>query len=105
MRQVTTLERQFGFSSSQTGLIIASNDIGYLSSVVIFSYLALRVHIPRTLATFTVLFGVSGIVCSLPHFLFGVDDVISASGNVTEVTSSVQASATSGQLCLLEGNM
>ena len=48
-RQVTTLERQFGFSSNQTGLIMAANDIGFLVCVLGVSYLAPRMHIPKAL--------------------------------------------------------
>ncbi|KAK3609328.1 hypothetical protein CHS0354_024870 [Potamilus streckersoni] len=67
--QITTLEKQFGLSSTQTGFILSCNDIGYLSTTLIASYIAQKVHIPRVLAISTVLYGVSGIICSLAYFI------------------------------------
>ncbi|PVD27047.1 hypothetical protein C0Q70_12197 [Pomacea canaliculata] len=56
--QVTTIERHFGFSSEQTGLIMAANDIGFLVIVLFVSYIATRVHIPRFMGYATLLFGI-----------------------------------------------
>lgn len=84
--QVTTLERQFGFSSKQTGIIMAANDIGYLACVLFVSYSASKLHIPRSLGVATVIFGLSGIACSLPHFIFGAQvspDLMNGDGNQT----------------------
>ncbi|KAL3856591.1 hypothetical protein ACJMK2_011326 [Sinanodonta woodiana] len=67
--QITTLEKQFGLSSTQTGFILSCNDIGYLSTTLIASYLAQKVHIPRVLAASTVFYGISGIICSLAYFI------------------------------------
>ncbi|XP_059154811.1 solute carrier organic anion transporter family member 2A1-like [Physella acuta] len=69
--QVTTLERQFGLNSKQTGLILAANDVGFLICVLFLSYSAPKLHIPRSLGIATITFGVSGLACSLPHFIFG----------------------------------
>ncbi|XP_059146312.1 solute carrier organic anion transporter family member 1B2-like [Physella acuta] len=74
--KITTLERQFGFSSSQTGIIVSANDVGFLVCVLFVSYSASRVHIPRALGLSTVIFGVSGLICALPHFIFGVQHKI-----------------------------
>ena len=41
--QVSMLEKQFGFSSAQTGLLMAFNDIGYLCCVVFAGYIARKV--------------------------------------------------------------
>lgn len=68
--QVSTIERQFGLSSSKTGYLMACNDIGYSVCILIASYFANRVHIPKFLCLSTVLYGLSGILCSVPHFLF-----------------------------------
>ena len=68
--QVSTIERQFGLSSSKTGYLMACNDIGYCVTILIAGYFASRVHVPRMLCLTTILYGVSGILCSLPHFLF-----------------------------------
>ena len=37
------LEKQFGFSSAETGLLMSFNDIGYLSCVIFAGYLARKV--------------------------------------------------------------
>ncbi|XP_069105984.1 solute carrier organic anion transporter family member 3A1-like [Argopecten irradians] len=67
--QVTTLERYFGFSSSHTGFIMSCNDIGFLLTTIFVSHAARRVHIPRVLSVSTIVFGVSGILCTLAYFL------------------------------------
>ncbi|XP_046583922.1 solute carrier organic anion transporter family member 2A1-like [Haliotis rubra] len=95
--QVTTLEKQFGLSSSETGLLMASNDIGYITVGIFISYFAPRVHIPRFLALSTVLFGISGIICSLPHFLYGVEQ---KSGDSLSENNTVVRNNFIGQLCL-----
>lgn len=68
--QVSTIERQFDLSSSKTGYLMACNDIGYCVCILIGSYFANRVHIPKFLCLSTILYGLSGILCSVPHFLF-----------------------------------
>ncbi|XP_053392350.1 solute carrier organic anion transporter family member 2A1-like [Mercenaria mercenaria] len=68
--QVSTIEKQFGLSSTKTGYLMACNDIGYSVCILIASYFANRVHIPRMLCMSTILYGLSGILCSVPHFLF-----------------------------------
>ncbi|XP_076437791.1 solute carrier organic anion transporter family member 2A1-like [Babylonia areolata] len=66
--QITTLERQFGFSSSVSGVLLSCNDLGYLLTTLFMSYLARRVHILRAISFSTLLFGLSGLVCTLPFF-------------------------------------
>ena len=41
------LEKQFGFSSSETGVLMSCNDIGYLSCVIFAGYIARKVNIPQ----------------------------------------------------------
>lgn len=67
--QITTIEKQFGFSSSQSGFLMSCNDIGFLLTTMIFSYFARKAHIPRTLWGCTVLYGIAGIICSLAFFI------------------------------------
>ncbi|XP_061179570.1 solute carrier organic anion transporter family member 1C1-like [Saccostrea echinata] len=68
--QITTIEKQFDISSTDSGIILAGNDIGFLVSVLFMSYLGHRGHIPRVLSICGILFGLSGLLCSLPHFVF-----------------------------------
>ncbi|XP_052765230.1 solute carrier organic anion transporter family member 2A1-like [Mya arenaria] len=67
--QVSMLEKQFGFSSAETGFLMSCNDIGFLLCVVFAGYIARKVHIPRGLGTSTILFGVCGLMCALPYFI------------------------------------
>ena len=46
---MTTLERHFGFNSTQTGLIMAANDVGFLVVVLFISYIAAKVSQCRNL--------------------------------------------------------
>ncbi|RUS88016.1 hypothetical protein EGW08_004182, partial [Elysia chlorotica] len=109
--QITTLERQFGFSSSQTGLIMAANDVGFLVCVLFLSYSASKFHIPRSLGVACTIFGFSGLVCCLPFFLFrssivAMVSTASSTGtdNITSAASGVDGSSKSsgvfGDLCL-----
>ncbi|XP_055871891.1 solute carrier organic anion transporter family member 2A1-like isoform X3 [Biomphalaria glabrata] len=66
--QITTLERQFNFSSSLSGLLMSCNDFGYLLTILFLSYYARQVHVPRALALSTLLYGVSGLLCTVPFF-------------------------------------
>ncbi|BFZ20988.1 hypothetical protein BsWGS_24027 [Bradybaena similaris] len=104
--QVTTLERQFGFSSYQTGIILAANDIGYLACVLFVAHIANRTNIPRSLGIAVIIYGISGIACSLPHFLYGTsinnDPTTENSNNATSNFS--KQSAVFGSLCDLFNN-
>uniref|UniRef100_A0A0B7BPZ4 Solute carrier organic anion transporter family member n=2 Tax=Arion vulgaris TaxID=1028688 RepID=A0A0B7BPZ4_9EUPU len=106
--QVTTLERQFGFTSSQTGIILAANDIGYLACVLIVGYMASRIHIPRSLGIATITYGISGIACSLPHFLFGANVNFDPTAEITNDNASLaglsKQAAVYGALCDTSNN-
>ncbi|XP_060594364.1 solute carrier organic anion transporter family member 2B1-like, partial [Ruditapes philippinarum] len=67
--QVTMLEKQFGFSSAETGFLMSCNDIGFLSCIIFCGFIARKVHIPRGLGISTILYGICGIMCSLPYFI------------------------------------
>ncbi|WAR03470.1 SO2A1-like protein [Mya arenaria] len=69
MSQITTIEKQFGLSSSQSGLLLSCNDIGYLLTTLLASYFARKVHIPRVLWLTVIVYGVAGIICSLAYFV------------------------------------
>ncbi|XP_060063798.1 solute carrier organic anion transporter family member 2A1-like [Ylistrum balloti] len=67
--QIPSIERQYGLKSSYSGFIMSFNDIGYFSFILFISSLAKYVHIPLILFWAFVLYGVSGILCSVPHFI------------------------------------
>ncbi|XP_025077714.1 solute carrier organic anion transporter family member 2A1-like, partial [Pomacea canaliculata] len=73
--QITTLERQFGLTSAQSGQIFAANEIGYLTLTLPASHFAARWHVPRALFVSAVVLGVSGAMCGLPHFLFPESEI------------------------------
>ncbi|XP_056013637.1 solute carrier organic anion transporter family member 2B1-like isoform X2 [Ostrea edulis] len=67
--QVPNLERQFGLNSAQSGLVMSFNDVGFFAVVLFVSAAARYVHIPRMLFVCILLYGISGLICSLPHFV------------------------------------
>ena len=67
--QITTIEKQFGLNSSQSGFLLSCNDLGFLLTTLIASYFARRVHIPRVLWGTVIIYGIAGLFCSLPYFL------------------------------------
>lgn len=67
--QITTLEKYFGFTSSQTGFLMSCNDIGFLMTTLFISYQARKMHIPRVLSIGGIVFGISGIICSFAYFM------------------------------------
>ena len=97
--QITTLERQFGFSSSVSGILLSCNDFGYLLTTLAMSYMARRVHIPRALSLSTLLFGISGLMCTVPFFATRGDlppvSEITSGGNISGGSSGLLA----GSLC------
>ncbi|XP_060081019.1 solute carrier organic anion transporter family member 2A1-like [Ylistrum balloti] len=97
--QITTLERQFGLSSGESGIILSCNDIGFLLTVLLFGHFGPRFHIPRLLSMAVVLYGISGLMCSLPPFISGFSS--SVDGN-SVLNKSEDNSMTS--LCKPEGN-
>lgn len=67
--QVPNLERQFGLTSAQSGLVMAFNDIGYFAVVLFISATAQFVHIPRMLCFCILLYGISGLTCAFPQLI------------------------------------
>ncbi|XP_067665586.1 solute carrier organic anion transporter family member 2A1-like [Haliotis asinina] len=67
--QLTSLEKQFGLSSTDSGFLVSCNDIGFLSTVLFFSHFGRKGHVPRILAVSAIIYGLSGIACSLSQFI------------------------------------
>ncbi|VDI50018.1 solute carrier organic anion transporter family, member 3A [Mytilus galloprovincialis] len=94
--QITTLEKQFGFNSSQSGFLLSCNDIGFLLLTLFVSYRATTAHIPLALGISTVLYGFAGILCSFAYFL------MPSQGSRTETTNRTSFEQTDSlQLCNL----
>ncbi|KAJ8321924.1 hypothetical protein KUTeg_000395 [Tegillarca granosa] len=102
--QITTLEKYFGFTSSQTGFLMSCNDIGFLMTTLFISYQARKVHIPRVLSLGGIVFGISGIICSFAYFMSPlanrpVPDVTMNDTNNEGDNFAVQG----GHICHLDG--
>ena len=78
-----TLERRFGLSSSQSGLIQSSNDIMHVSVVVFVGYFGLRGNKPRLICVTTAMAAVGNLLMSLPHFAFSSDGATTYSSDCT----------------------
>lgn len=102
--QITTLEKYFGFNSSQTGFLLACNDIGFLMATLVISHLANRVHIPRALAITTMLFGIAAIVCSMSYFASLTVINIQTSFTDEESNKTIQFEDNNVHLCDIFGN-
>ncbi|XP_025100117.1 solute carrier organic anion transporter family member 2A1-like [Pomacea canaliculata] len=85
--QVTTLERQFGLSSSISGMILSCNELGYLLTILPFSHLARRLHVPRALAVTTLVFGLAGLVCTIP-FLASRNSLLAVTWSLKDLNAS-----------------
>ncbi|OQV21213.1 Solute carrier organic anion transporter family member 4A1 [Hypsibius exemplaris] len=68
---VTTIEKRFHLSSSQSGLIVSGYDIASLLTLLPVSYFGGAGRRPRWLAFGMVLVGLGSLLFSLPHFLVG----------------------------------
>ena len=90
--QITTLERQFGFTSFQSGMLLSCNDAGYLLVTLFVGYQATRTHIPRGLGVSTILFGLGGIVCSFAYFLMPGKDILSDVNNTSHFQQQMETS-------------
>ncbi|XP_067680089.1 solute carrier organic anion transporter family member 3A1-like [Haliotis asinina] len=106
--QITTLEKQFNFSSTISGILLSSNDIGYVAAAVFFSHFGKHGHIPRILGANGMLFGFAGILTCLANFIHPVrlpeeasnttsayeTQFVCRESNVTNISSPAQEEAT-----------
>ncbi|XP_076109093.1 solute carrier organic anion transporter family member 2A1-like [Mytilus galloprovincialis] len=81
--QIPTLERQFSLSSYESGIIMTFNDIGFLLVGILVAAIPKLVHIPRWLFGAIMIFAVSGLLCSLPHF------IVNSKQDVTDTTLEI----------------
>ncbi|XP_067671615.1 solute carrier organic anion transporter family member 74D-like [Haliotis asinina] len=67
--QVVNLEKAFGLSSTASGIILSSNEIGFVVSVIFLTYFGRDIHIPRYFGILGLIFGFATAVCCIPHFV------------------------------------
>ena len=92
--QITAIEKQFGLSSAQSGLLLSCNDFGFLLTTMFFSYIARKVHIPRFICLSSVLYGLAGFLCAVPYFM-SRDYVVRQSRELFSDTSAFDVENTS----------
>ncbi|XP_046567065.1 solute carrier organic anion transporter family member 3A1-like [Haliotis rubra] len=106
--QISTLEKHFNFSSTISGLLISSNDIGYVTAALFFSHFGKHGHIPRILGVNGLIFGFAGIFTSLANFIHPVSlpeevsnttnayetQFVCRESNVTNISSSAHEEGT-----------
>ena len=68
-----TLERRFGLSSAQSGLVQSSNDIMHVAVVVFIGYFGLRGNKPRIICVTASLAALGNLLMALPHWIFASD--------------------------------
>jgi MFS family permease len=103
--QVPNLERQFGLSSAQSGLLMGFNDIGFFAAVLFVSAAARFVHIPRMLCVCILLYGLSGLICSLPHFVAVSRGLLPILNFDTSSTNTSDESSKASLLCKSQYNL
>ena len=72
--QIPSLEKEFRISSTTSGALVSSLQVGYFSTLLFVSYFGQRAHIPRLLSLFSVAVGLIALIpvacelTSLPSF-------------------------------------
>jgi len=68
---VTTLEKRFDITSTQSSWIISTYDISALSMLLLVSYVGSKAHRPRWTAVGMLSIALGTIIFTLPHFITG----------------------------------
>lgn len=88
---ITTIERRFGLSSSQTGLVSSGYDIASFLCLVPVTYFGGRAGAskPRWIGWGVVIMGLGSLTFALPHLLVGTYRATKAAGsNVCAATAA-----------------
>ncbi|GFO49277.1 solute carrier organic anion transporter family member [Plakobranchus ocellatus] len=102
--QITSIERHLGLSTTNTGMILSANDVGYLVAVMIGSHVGKYLHIPRTLSVSAIVFGCSCAVMALGR----LSDVHATKAVMGQNSNSSKAGTTNQQLqylCKIPDNL
>jgi hypothetical protein len=81
------------------------NDIGFFAAVLFVSAAARFVHIPRMLCVCIFMYGLSGLICSVPHFVAVSRNLLPVLHLDTSSTSTSDESSKASLLCKLQYNM
>ncbi|XP_071956840.1 solute carrier organic anion transporter family member 2A1-like isoform X2 [Antedon mediterranea] len=77
---LTTIEKEFQISSTESGLLTVINDITGVVVIVFVAFLGHNSHRPRWLGTGILIVGIGMFICAFPHFSKDVFDVTTISG-------------------------
>ncbi|XP_012415247.1 solute carrier organic anion transporter family member 1B3-like [Trichechus manatus latirostris] len=96
---ITQIERRFDISSSISGLIDGSFEIGNLLVIVFVSYFGSKLHRPKLIGIGCVIMGTGSILTALPHFFMGYyryskENGINPSANSTSTLSTCSINQT-----------
>jgi organic anion transporter 5A len=101
---LTTIEKAFGFPSSKSGFITSTNDIGFLITVVPVSYMASKAHKPMVIGISGLFIGFSGVLSSMPYFIWGGGMEERKAAPVTDVAFNMTEKLTP-QMALLKSSL
>ena len=68
---ISSLEKRFGFKSSQTSVIAVGYDIAFCVCTLFVTYFFSRSHRPRLVGIGCLTMGLGAVVFTLPHFTTG----------------------------------
>lgn len=68
---LSTIERRYRLSSTQTGALASMTDVSVVVSVIFISYIGGRGHKPRWLGIALIFEAIGAFIFSLPQFIFG----------------------------------
>lgn len=70
---LTTIEKLFQIQSKTTGIIMSATEMGQIGGALLLTYYGGQGHRPKWIACGMIVFAVASFLCSLPHFIFGVE--------------------------------
>ncbi|XP_072042241.1 solute carrier organic anion transporter family member 2A1-like [Amphiura filiformis] len=99
---LTSVERQFGLSSSQSALLASLPSISGAILVVFITYIADRISKPRVLALSFVFVALGNICTALPHFLSEPLDTDALLDGKRVLIGSLTGNSSTQNLCLMD---
>ncbi|XP_069748270.1 solute carrier organic anion transporter family member 2B1 isoform X2 [Narcine bancroftii] len=92
---ISTVEKRFGMSSQNSGMLSSLNEIGSTVLIVFVSYFGSRIHRPRLIGCGGIVVSVAAFTMAVPHFLMAhyVYDRVAANrvDNISDVCQLTQA--------------
>nr|XP_020666995.1 solute carrier organic anion transporter family member 1C1-like [Pogona vitticeps] len=95
---ITQIERRFEISSSVTGLIDGSFELGNLLVMILVSYLGPKIHRPKVIGIGCFIMSVGAFVSVVPHFIMGRYNYKSIAVSMANSSASVSACSSASPL-------